>query len=99
MSDSAVCLCQHRFHGFAFAMVLYLISVGLSVTMGWIGLCQSGAWGLRHAGATDNQPDEAAWTPFHWLCWPPPRLWRCQRAPSTSALSPALRGDELDRCC
>jgi branched-chain amino acid transport system permease protein len=38
LSDTAAAIVSIGFHGLAFAMVLYLISVGLSVTMGMMGL-------------------------------------------------------------
>src|SRR5947209_1139773 len=37
LSDTASAIVSIGFHGLAFAMVLYLISVGLSVTMGMMG--------------------------------------------------------------
>src|SRR5437773_11143924 len=37
MSDTLAAIISIGFHGIAFAMVLYLISVGLSVTMGMMG--------------------------------------------------------------
>ncbi len=37
MSDTLSAIVSIGFHGLAFAMVLYLISVGLSVTMGLMG--------------------------------------------------------------
>src|SRR5437899_11638383 len=37
MSDALAAFVSIGFHGLAFAMVLYLISVGLSVTMGMMG--------------------------------------------------------------
>src|ERR1700752_353999 len=37
MADTLSAAVSHGFHGLAFAMVLYLISVGLSVTMGLMG--------------------------------------------------------------
>src|ERR1044071_628866 len=37
MSDTFAAFISIGFHGLAFAMVLYLISVGLSVTMGMMG--------------------------------------------------------------
>ncbi len=37
MSDPLSALLSIGFHGLAFAMVLYLVSVGLSVTMGLMG--------------------------------------------------------------
>src|SRR5262250_593167 len=38
MADTLSAAISIGFHGLAFAMVLYLISVGLSVTMGMMGL-------------------------------------------------------------
>src|ERR671934_2941836 len=37
MTDTLAAVISIGFHGLAFAMVLYLISVGLSVTMGMMG--------------------------------------------------------------
>jgi hypothetical protein len=47
MSDALSAAVSIGFHGLAFAMVLYLISVGLSVTMG-------AAW------AAENNPNRTA---------------------------------------
>ena len=38
MTDALSAAVSIGFHGLAFAMVLYLISVGLSVTMGMMGI-------------------------------------------------------------
>ena len=50
MSDALSAAVSIGFHGLAFAMVLYLISVGLSVTMG-------AAWAAENNPKSDGAPE------------------------------------------
>src|SRR5262249_11670904 len=50
MSETLSAIISIGFHGLAFAMVLYLISVGLSVTMGMIGFVNLAPGVLAMAG-------------------------------------------------
>jgi hypothetical protein len=52
MSDALSAAVSIGFHGLAFAMVLYLISVGLSVTMGLMG--QHAGWLVSGELARDH---------------------------------------------
>src|SRR6266550_4461190 len=67
MSDALSALVSIAFHGLAYAMVLYLISVGLSVTMGLMGFVNLAHGVFAMAGgyiATSLMKDQGV--PFPW---------------------------------
>ena len=88
------------FHGLAFAMVLYLISVGLSVTMGLMGFVNlaHGAFAMAGGYVMTTLMNRCG-VPFplallgavvdRGRCW--------QHRAGAAALSPALRRHELDQ--
>ena len=55
MSDALAAVVSIGFHGLAFAMVLYLISVGLSVTMGLMGFVNLAHGVFAMAGGYGDQ--------------------------------------------
>ena len=100
MDDFLSAAISIAFHGLAFAMVLYLISVGLSVTMGLMGFVNlaHGAFAMA-GGYVIDHPDEP-------LRRAVSARARCRRSPSWSRSSFVLErllyrrlygGDELDQ--
>ena len=60
MSDTLSAFVSIGFHGLAFAMVLYLISVGLSVTMGLMGFVNLAHGVFAMAGGYLTKPLDPA---------------------------------------
>src|SRR6201984_1134974 len=71
MTDALAAAISIGFHGLAFAMVLYLISVGLSVTMGMMGFVNLAHGVFAMAGGyvvTSLMKDQGVPFPLALLC-------------------------------